>query len=341
MTILNSIEKPKIICFGEALVDRLGLPGQAIKKDSPFEDFLGGAPANVASALARLGISVAFVGRLGNDQVGESFCAMMKERGVNIKALQRDSSRPSRVVLVERDEYGERSFQGFFGNRGEGFSDEFIELSLLKKVFPSISVNSQWLVIGTIPLGASTSSESLFWTVNHAFRNGIKIVLDVNWRPTFWDESLLPSSGPNALALESISRLLNKAHLLKLAKEEALWFFGTDNPYKISQSLPQAPDVVVTNAQYSIKWILNKIEGETETFSNISVVDTTGAGDAFMAGLLYKLSADDCSISTYKEINKCIQFASSCGALVCSGKGAIDPQPLLNEVELFVQSVLD
>ena len=338
MTTLNSIKKPKIICLGEALVDRLGLPGRSISNASEYEDFLGGAPANVASALARLGVSVAFVGRLGNDQIGEKFYKMMKKRGVNLQALQIDNCRPSRVVLVKRDKDGDRSFHGFHCDEGKGFADQFLELSLLKKTWPLISADSKWLVIGTIPLAKSTSSESLLWAVNNAVSNGIRIALDVNWRPTFWDTNLLPSSGPNELALKLILPLLNKANLLKLAKEEALWFFDTDNPLEISKSLPQMPDVVITNGQYSVKWILNGICGESPTFSTISVVDTTGAGDAFTAGLLYKLVERYYKLNTFEEINKCINFASCCGALVCRSKGAIDPQPSLNEVESFLQS---
>ena len=71
------------------------------------EDHLGGAPANVACALARLGTAVAFVGRLGTDPIGHSFAELFAERGVDTTALQRDSERPSRVVLVRRDAGGD------------------------------------------------------------------------------------------------------------------------------------------------------------------------------------------------------------------------------------------
>lgn len=62
---------PSVLCFGEALVDRLGPPGGDPAVDGPVDDRLGGAPANVACGLARLGTSVAFLGRLGRDDIGE------------------------------------------------------------------------------------------------------------------------------------------------------------------------------------------------------------------------------------------------------------------------------
>ena len=64
---------PVVVCLGEALIDRLGPPGGDPALDRPVDDRLGGAPANVACGLARLGTPVAFAGRLGQDVIGEAF----------------------------------------------------------------------------------------------------------------------------------------------------------------------------------------------------------------------------------------------------------------------------
>ena len=71
-----------VICLGEALVDRLGPPGGDPAVDQPVDDRLGGAPANVACGLARLGTPVAFAGRLGHDAIGAAFSRLFDERGV-------------------------------------------------------------------------------------------------------------------------------------------------------------------------------------------------------------------------------------------------------------------
>jgi len=103
---------PAVICLGEALVDRLGPPGGDPAVDQPVDDRLGGAPANVACALARLGTATAFIGRLGDDANGQAFRQLFRERGVDQRAMQNDAQRPTRVVLVRRSAGGERQFRG-------------------------------------------------------------------------------------------------------------------------------------------------------------------------------------------------------------------------------------
>ena len=117
---------PKGISIGEALIDRLGPIGSELREGESHIDCFGGAPANVACALARLKLDVAFIGRIGDDKFGNDFESLMLNRGVNISGLQKDLSRPTRVVMVERDQSGERSFGGFVGNEGMGFADEAI-----------------------------------------------------------------------------------------------------------------------------------------------------------------------------------------------------------------------
>ena len=115
----------KVICIGEALVDRLGPLGgdPATAAPADCDDRLGGAPANVACALARLGTPVGLIGRLGEDAIGAAFSTLLAA-GWMCAALQRDASHPSRVVLVRRHANGERVFQGFAGDQILGFADQ-------------------------------------------------------------------------------------------------------------------------------------------------------------------------------------------------------------------------
>ena len=116
-----------VICLGEALIDRLGPLGGDPARDQPVDDRLGGAPANVACGLARLGTTVAFVGRVGGDAIGADFQHLFSQRGVDTSTLQLDSSRPTRSVLVRRSGDGERQFKGFAGDQGEGFADQALQ----------------------------------------------------------------------------------------------------------------------------------------------------------------------------------------------------------------------
>ena len=94
------MKSSNVISLGEALIDRLGPPGGDPSRDKPVTDCFGGAPANVACALSRLGASVSFMGALGNDLIGKDFKNLMIDRGINIVGLQEDKFRPTRIVLV-------------------------------------------------------------------------------------------------------------------------------------------------------------------------------------------------------------------------------------------------
>ena len=313
---------PVVVCLGEALVDRLGPLGGDPAVNQPIDDRLGGAPANVACGLARLGTPAAFAGRLGQDVIGDAFVALFDDRGIDRTLLQRDRQLPSRIVLVRRFHNGERQFQGFSGDQGQGFADQALE--------PSALPVSQWLLVGTLPLAAPTSKAALHVAVQQAHKLGTALALDVNWRPTFWDSTVDPESGPDYRAMELIRPLLEQAALIKLSREEALWCFSTEDPVAIRAALPQEPDVVVTNGAAPVRWCLEDQAGTQPAFHPSQVIDTTGAGDAFTAGLLHLWRA--------KPAER-IRFAAACGALVCSGAGGIDPCPTEAQVVRFLGGV--
>ena len=102
------MKKKKVICIGEALIDRI-----RNKSNQGFTDFLGGAPANVACALRKLKIDSTFIGSLGSDDHGKKFIKQFNELEVNLDFLQLDNDSSTRVVNVDRDQFGDRFFSGF------------------------------------------------------------------------------------------------------------------------------------------------------------------------------------------------------------------------------------
>ena len=333
----------QVICLGEALLDRLGpLGGDPAADAAACVDRLGGAPANVACALARLGTASAFVGRLGSDAIGAAFAALLTERKVDQTALQWDPVRPSRIVLVRRDRRGERVFGGFAGDLDVGFADQALDAGALSAALGSLLAGAHWLLLGTIPLASEAAAQAAWVAVQGAAAAGAAIAVDLNWRPTFWDPAADPASGPTPQQCQRILPLLERAQLLKCAAEEAQWLFGSTDPAAISAALPTAPLVVVTNGAQRLRW--GSVQGPAGAMQPFAVpaIDTTGAGDAFTAGLLHRLcrwpkaSASRPAWLEASQLREAMRFASACGALVCLGSGAIDPQPSAAAVEAFL-----
>jgi fructokinase len=331
------------------LADSAG--GPSLQGPGDGQDKLGGAPANVACALNRLGTPAAFLGRLGSDAIGEAFEALFAERGVETSGLQWDADRPSRVVLVRRDAHGERSFGGFLGDRGAGFADQALDAKVLQQAAGPLLVRARWLLCGSLPWASPSAASALEGVLAMAKAAGCQpeagatagkesscrqppfLAVDVNWRPTFW--GLPAGTAPPAAVQARMRPLLERAALLKCATEEALWFFASDNPSAISSALPGRPAVCVTDGPAPVRWFLGGRSGQLAPFA-IDVVDTTGAGDAFMAGLLHGLCQAEADPHTVVEPEALLRFAAACGSLVCRGAGAIDPQPWAAEVERFL-----
>ncbi len=331
------MKKKKVICIGEALIDRI-----RNKSNQGFTDFLGGAPANVACALRKLKIDSIFIGRLGSDDYGKKFITQFNELDVNLDFLQLDNDSSTRVVNVDRDQFGDRFFSGFEQSSYSCFADEVLSKQLIEKQILNLEksfLETKYLVTGTILLSSPISSETIFFLLEGAKEFDVKIVIDLNWREVFWDYSSFSSEISQVARVNLIKKFLNHANILKLAKEEATLFFEEENPLLISQQLSNRPDVIITDGKNPIAWYINGWQGITETPTSQKIVDTTGAGDAFLAGLISKLISSGYP-SKEQEIEDCIKFAGACGLLTCLGEGAIEQQPNYENVNKFLGSLI-
>ena len=116
-------------------------------------------------------------------------------------------------------------------------------------------------------------------------------------------------------------------------------FFENENPYLVSQQLLKRPDVVITDGGESISWYINGFQGSTDPSNSQNIIDTTGAGDAFLAGLISTFISCGYPSNEF-EIEDCIKFASVCGLLTCFGEGAIEQQPNYEKVNKFLGSLI-
>ncbi len=331
------MKKTKVVCIGEALIDRI-----KNKSNKGFTDFLGGAPANVACALRKLKIESIFMGRLGSDDFGKKFISKFNELDVNLDFLQLDNDLPTRVVNVERDQFGDRFFAGFEASSKSCFADESFSNKLTEKELQNLDkffVESKYLVTGTNVLSSPISAKTIDFLIERANKFEVKIIIDLNWREVFWDYSSFSSEISKKWRVNLIKKFLNYSHFLKLSKEEATLFFGHENPLLISHQMTNRPDVIITDGKNPVSWFLNGFEGITQTPNSQKIVDTTGAGDAFLAGLISKIISSGYP-SNRLEIENYVNFASICGLLTCLGEGAIEQQPNYEKVNKFLGSLI-
>ena len=241
---------------------------------------------------------------------------------------------------VNRDNSGDRYFSGFDTSLNTSFADEAFDKNEIKKDLISLEnlfSKTRYLVCGTIILSSSISADSINFLLSLANKFDVKIIIDLNWREVFWDFSTSSSETSKKERVDLIRNLLNKAHILKLAKEEAILFFENENPSEISERLLNRPDVIITDGENPIVWLINGVQGKTEVLKSLKIIDTTGAGDAFLAGLISQLLSFDYP-SNESEIQNCVKFASICGLLTCLGEGAIEQQPDYSKVNKFFGS---
>ncbi|MBN3924897.1 carbohydrate kinase [Nostoc sp. NMS4] len=320
------MSNPRVLCLGEilfdCLADQLGLKLEEVKSWTPYP---GGAPANVACALVKLGMSAGFIGAVGEDEPGNVLVKLLQDVGVETTGVQRHPTAPTRQVYVTRDLAGDRTFAGF----GQYDTAEFADTHLqAKQLSDSLFQEADFLVLGTLELAYPESEEAIHRALELAEHYDLKIVLDVNWRPVFWKE-------PN-IAHQKIPELFKRVDFLKLSKEEAEWLFETADPGAITYRLASIEGVLVTDGENGCTYCLGENEGKLPSFS-IPVVDTTGAGDSFLAGFIHQLSHYGIhSLRDAETAKRIVTYASAVGALTTIKAGAIASQPTAAEVEAFL-----
>ncbi len=317
---------PRVLCLGEVLFDLLAdQVGQSYEQVISWTPYPGGAPANVAAALVKLGTPAGFIGCVGSDDSGNELVELLKTTGVNIQGVQRHREAPTRKIYVLRTSSGDREFAGFGGMESAAFADTHLDANALDE---SMFEMAEFLVLGTLELPYDDTRTAIEKALQLAEKYDLKIVLDVNWRPMFWPD---PDAAP-----KTIYNIIEYADFLKLSAEEAQWLFDTQDPGAIKYRLNSVDGVVVTAGEQGAAYCLGENEDKIPAFA-VSAVDTTGSGDGFLAGLIHQMAQKGIrSLEDAATAKQVVTYASAVGALTATKPGAIASQPTRSEVEAFL-----
>lgn len=320
--------KPRVLCLGEILFDCLAdQPGQSLETVESWTPYPGGAPANVACALAKLGTPAAFIGCVGQDGAGKELLKLLESVGADVTGVQHHPTAPTRQVYVLRSETGDRSFAGFGELPRDRFADAYLSADRLPE---DLFVEADFLVLGTLELAYPETRAAVFRALELADRNNVKIVLDINWRPMFWPDE--------REARPLIDRLWPFVDFVKLTDEEAQMFFETEDAGAIAHRLDSVEGVLVTaGGEKPVSYCLSDNEGRVSPVS-VDVRDTTGAGDAFLAGFLHQLCQRGIACLQAPDVaREIVTYACAAGGLTTTKPGAIAAQPTAAEVEMFLR----
>lgn len=319
------MSNPQVLCLGEVLFDCLAnQPGQALESVISWTPYPGGAPANVACALVKLGTSAGFIGCVGDDAPGRQLTELLQQTTVNTQGIQTTQA-PTRQVYVTRTVEGDRTFAGFGTYDTAAFADTQLQAAHLPV---DLFTSADYLILGTLELAYSQSAAAVRQSIHLAQQHQVQILIDVNWRPVFWAD-------PDE-ARQIILQLLPDANYLKLAEEEALWLWNTTNPTAIMKRLPTVQGIIITAGAEGCAYSFQGIDGTCPGFT-VEVQDTTGAGDAFVAGFIHQLLTQG-HPADVQAAQAMMTYASAVGALTTTKAGAIAAQPTAHEVATFLQA---
>lgn len=313
-----------VLCLGEMLWDCLAdQPDRPESEVVSWTPYPGGAPANVACALTRLGTPSAFIGCLGTDEDGEKLKHVLVQNGVDTQGVQH-SDLPTRKVYVTRTSAGERHFASF----GERARDSFADTRLAAEHLSETQFEqAEFLAFGTLMMAFPDSARAVEHALELVDTAYLKILLDVNWRPVFWAE---PEQ-----ATPVVLKLIDRVDVLKIAEEEAAWL-GLPTVEALLKRFDHLEGIFLTRGALGCSWQVGSNRGEHPGFE-VPCVDTTGAGDAFVAALLHQLSR--LPVGAWVEhAPQVVEYASAAGALSTLKAGAIASAPTDSEVQAFLKA---
>lgn len=335
------MNKIDVIALGEILIDftSVGVSevGQPIYEANP-----GGAPANVAAAIAKLGGRSAFIGTTGNDSFGSLLQKTLSNCGVITSGMTVSKNTHTTLAFVTLSDEGERSFS-FCRNPGADTQLAITDLDM------ELLQNTKILHVGSLSLTHEPSRSSTLKAIEVVKAMGGYISYDPNWRSSLWQDeetgtkamkSLLPYADIVKISESELSLFMNTVYQSDTIQEEAL-ISGAEWITSFGPRL-----VLITLGSKGVFYYRVTSSGKKEkgliSVPKVSVVDTTGAGDSFTGGILFKLTRLDTKedIFSYdlQRFTQDLHYAQGVASLCITKRGAIPALPDAKSVENFLQT---
>lgn len=315
-----------VIAIGELLID-FTPAGRSDGGNEQLECNPGGAPANVAAALSRLGAKSALISKVGKDHFGSLLHNKLLSCGVDVSALSFTDEAKTTLAFVHLDDSGDRSFS-FYRQPGA-------DTLLRSEDVPLDKIgNCQVLHFGSLSMTHEPARSATRTAVVKAQEAGALISFDPNIRFSLWESK--------EEAKQNILWGMKYADILKISEEELCFITGITEVEKGSLMLQQQfgiAFIVVTLAEQGCYYRLAAHEGYVPGFQ-VKAIDTTGAGDAFLGCLLYQILECKTSLNQLEkqQIISMLTFANAGGALVTTRKGALQSMPTIDEINKIMES---
>jgi len=321
---------PDIVTIGEALIDFLSIDANvSLENTTGFTIAPGGAPANVAAAVSKLGESSGFIGKVGDDSFGRKIKNTLEEAGVDTENLIIDRNVNTTLAFIAIDENKKPDYTFYRNHCGADLALKYDEIE------EGYIFDSKIFHFGSLSFTGEPFRSATLRAIEVARGSNKLISFDPNLRPSLW-ESLDDAKA-------EIINGLQYADIVKLTDEELVFITETSSVTKGTDILlkygPRA--VIVTRGPKSCFYNNGDIFVEVPSFK-VEAVDTTGGGDAFVGGILVKFLGrikDEKTLFALEkeEIEDILKFAQACGAITVTRKGVIPALPTRDEVLKFLE----
>jgi fructokinase len=299
-----------VLCFGDLLIDFVPTTSGVSLADLPsFKPGAGGAAANVAVGLVRLGVSSAFMGKVGDEAFGHLLADILQREGVDVTPIRFDKRARTALAFVTLTAEGERDFLFYRHPSADMlFTREEVDMASIDaaKIFHFDSIS----------LAAPQSRATALFAADEAARAGKLISYDLNLRLPLWENE--------AEARGGLSEGLRRAAIVKLSDSELAFMTGGVSPEDFRSQLwhDDLKLAVLSLGEWGCIAITERSEIVVPSIS-VKAVDTTGAGDGFVAGLLSGIANNPEVLDDDRALTELCRFANAVGAITTTARGAI------------------